>query len=170
MPFHDDPILREELIISYLQKRLDAATIEAFESHYLICDECFEELQASELLIEGLRQSRIDRRYSGDVAVVQFTGPVQLTRRSPDLTALSQSLLEHKDTKVLIDLSRVSRIDSAGLGLLMSCYSHAVRNRTAFKLLNPNRGIRELLRITRIDAVLEMYDNEQDALSSFVQG
>jgi hypothetical protein len=116
MPFHDEPLLREELIVKYLNKRLDAATTEAFESHYLTCDACFEELRVSQLLAEGLSQQRIDRRYWGEVAVLKFTGPVQLTRRSAELTALSQSVLEQKDTNVLIDLSRVSRIDSAGLG------------------------------------------------------
>jgi len=170
MPFHDDPLLREELIVKYLQRRLDAATTEAFESHYLTCEECFEELRVSQLLTEGLSQGRIDRRHSGQVTVLQFTGPVQLTRRSAGLTALSQSVLEQKDSNVLIDLNRVSRIDSAGLGLLMSCYSHAVRNRRAFKLLNPNRDVRELLRFTKIDGVLETYDNEQEALRSFAQG
>ncbi len=169
MPFHDDPLLREELIVKYLHRRLDAATTEAFESHFLMCDECFEELRVSQLLTEGLSPGRVDRRYSGEVAVLQFTGPVQLTRRSAELTALSQSILEQKDTHVLIDLSRVSRIDSAGLGLLMSCYSHAVRNRRALKLLKPNRDVRELLRFTKIDAVLETYDNEREALQSFGQ-
>jgi anti-sigma B factor antagonist len=169
MPFHDEPLLREELIVKYLQRRLDAATTEAFESHYLTCDECFEELHISQLLSEGLSQVRINRRYSGEVAVLQFTGPAQLTRRSAELTVLSQSVLEQKDTSVLIDLSRVSRIDSAGLGLLMSCYSHAIRNRRAFKLLSPNRDVRELLRFTRIDSVLETYDSEQEALQSFAR-
>jgi anti-sigma B factor antagonist len=169
MAFHDEPFLREEIIVQYLKRRLDAATIEAFESHYLTCDECFEELRVAQLLTEGLSQARIDRRYSGEVAVLRFTGPVQLVRRSPELTALSQNVLEQKDTKVLIDLSRVSRIDSAGLGLLMSCYSHAVRNRGALKLLNPSRDVRQLLRFTKIDAVLETYDDEREALESFGQ-
>jgi anti-sigma B factor antagonist len=169
MPFHDEPLLREELIVKYLKRRLDAATTEAFESHYLTCDECFAELRASQLLAEGLSQQRIDRRYLGEIAVLKFTGPVQLTRRSAELTALSQSVLEQKDTNVLIDLSGVSRIDSAGLGLLMSCYSHAIRNRKAFKLLNPSRDVKELLHVTKIDAVLETYYDEQEALRSFTQ-
>jgi anti-sigma B factor antagonist len=169
MPFHDEPLLREELIVKYLKRRLDAASTEAFESHYLTCDECFEELRVSQLLAEGLSQCRIDRRYAGETAVLHFTGPVQLTRRSAELTALSQSVLEQKDTNVLIDLSRVSRIDSAGLGLLMSCYSHLIRNRKALKLLNPSRDVRELLHVTKIDAVLETYDDEQEALRSFTQ-
>jgi anti-sigma B factor antagonist len=169
MAFHDDPQLREELIIKYLKRRLDAAATEAFESHYLTCEECFDELRASQLLAESLSQRRIDRRYKGETAVLQFTGPVQLTRRSAELTALSQIVLEQRDTNVLIDLSRVSRIDSAGLGMLMSCYSHAIRNRRALKLLSPSRDVRQLLHVTKIDSVLETFDDEQEALRSFTQ-
>jgi anti-sigma B factor antagonist len=168
MLFHDEPLLREELIAKYLKRRLDAATTEAFESHYLICGECFEELRISQFLAEGVQQSRIDRRYSGEIAVLQFSGPVQLTRRSAGFTTLSQSVLEQNDTHVLIDLSQVSRIDSAGLGLLMSFYSHVVRNRKALKLLNPSRNVRELLYVTKMDAVLEAFDDEREALRSFI--
>jgi len=169
MLFHDEALLREEIIAKYLRRQLDATSTEEFESHYLTCDECFEELRLSQVLLEGLAQPRIDRRYSGGVAVLQFTRSAQLTRRSAEFTVLSQSILEQKDTKVLIDLSRVSRIDSAGLGLLMSCYSHAVRNQGGLKLLNPNSAIRELLHVTRIDAVLETYTDEQEAVQSFRQ-
>jgi anti-sigma B factor antagonist len=169
MTFHEEELHREEVILKYLRRQLDPIMTEAFESHYLTCDECFEELRASQLLIEGLTEGRIRRCYAGEIAVLQFTRPVQLTRRSAELGALSESLLEQRDTKVLIDLSRVSRIDSAGLGLLMSCYSHAVRNQGALKLLNPNKAIRELLHVTKIDAVLETYSDEQEALQSFTQ-
>ena len=44
MQFHDDPTFREEVIRNYLRRTLDADAAEAFESHYLSCDECFEEL------------------------------------------------------------------------------------------------------------------------------
>ena len=54
MQFHDDPIRREEVIRSYLRRTLDPATAEAFESHYLSCDDCFEELRVSGLLMVGL--------------------------------------------------------------------------------------------------------------------
>lgn len=167
MQHHNEPLLQEELIVKYLRRQLDAATTDAFEGHYLNCDDCFEELQISQLLVDGLRRSSVERRYSEEIAVLQFTGPVQLTRRSVELTALSQSVLEQKDTNVLIDLSQVSRIDSAGLGLLMSCYSHVVRSRKAFKLLHPSRDVRELLQVTKIDAILEAFNDEQEALQSF---
>ena len=80
---------------------------------------------------------------------------------------LFEGVRQQSDTKVLIDLSRVSRVDSSGLGLLISCYSHAVTNRGMLKLLNPNAEVRDLLRLAGIDEILEAYDCEREALRSF---
>jgi anti-anti-sigma factor len=170
MQIHEDPLLREETIRDYLSKRLDAAATEAFEIHFLNCDECFEELRASEFLIAGLRKRRIDRRKLGDIAVLGFTEPAQLTRLSSQMKELSHSVLEQSDTKVLLDLSKVSRVDSAGLGLLMQCYSHAIRHNGSLKLLNPSSQVQHLLRLTRMDSVLEAYSDEQAAVLSFESG
>ena len=166
MPFHQDLIAREELIRDYLRRKLDADTAEAFESHYLSCDECFEELRVSSLLMAGLNQSRIELRRVDDVLVLQFAGPAELTRQSFELDEL-QRAFRQKDTKVLIDLGRVVKIDSAGLGQLMSHYSHVVRNQGMLKLLNPSAEVQTLLRLTRIDSVLETYHDERQALESF---
>jgi anti-sigma B factor antagonist len=167
MEFHEDDVARAGVIGKYLHRRLDADTAEAFERHYLGCDECFEELRATGLLVAGLMAPALDRRHIGEVACVGFRRPVQLTRASRNLSELSEGILEQKDTKVLIDLSRVSRIDSAGLGLLMACYSHTVRQRGTLKLLRPSLEIQNLLRMTKVDSVLEFYDDEKQALQSF---
>jgi len=163
---HEDLLFREELIRGYLLKRLDAETAEAFESHYLYCDECFAELRASQMLIVGLGQSKVETRRVEDVLVLQFAGPAQLIRQSFELAQL-QSAFQQQDTKVLIDLGRVTKIDSAGLGQLMACYSHAVKNQGMLKLLNPTPEVQSLLRLTRIDSVLETYYDERQALGSF---
>jgi len=167
MRFHEDPLLREKLFRDYLLRRLAPETADAFESHYVVCDECFEEVRATRLLMTGLAQTKVDRRRLEDVVVIEFTTPVQLVRQSNEGRELLEGVLEQKDTKVLIDLSRVSRIDSAGLGLLMMCYSHAVRNRGMLKLLNPSSPVQDLLRLTRVDSVLEAFYDERQALKSF---
>jgi anti-sigma B factor antagonist len=166
MQFHQDLTFREELIRDYLRKRLDADTTEAFESHYLSCEECFEELRVSRMLMAGLSHSRIELRRVDDVLVLQFAGPAELIRQSFELDEL-QRAFRQKDTKVLIDLGRVVKIDSAGLGQLMSHYSHVVKNQGMLKLLNPNPEVQTLLRLTRIDSVLETYHDERQALESF---
>jgi anti-sigma B factor antagonist len=167
MEFHQDLLRREETIRNYLLRRLDANAAEAFESHYLSCDDCFEELRASQLLVAGLGQTKVDLRRVGDVVVLGFTVPAGLTRQSQELQELMEGVLQQKDTKVLIDLGRVSRIDSRGLGMLMACYAHAVRNQGMLKLLNPGQEVQNLLRLTRMDTVLETHYDEGKALQSF---
>jgi len=152
MQFHD-PIYREDLIRNYLRRTLDAEATEAFESHYLACDECFEELRVTSLLTVGLRQSRIQFRRVDD-------------RQSFELGEL-QRAFRQADTKVLIDLGRVVKIDSAGLGQLISHHSHMVKNQGMLKLLNPNAQVETLLKLTRIDSVLETFHDEGQALASF---
>jgi len=166
MRFHEDLTSREKLIRSYLRNKLDVATTEAFESHYLACDECFEELRVTRILMAGLSQSRIQLRRVDDVLVLQFAGPAELTRQSFELDEMERAFRQ-KDSKVLIDLGRVVKIDSAGLGQLMSHYSHVVKNQGKLKLLNPSREVERLLRLTRIDSVLETYHDEREALESF---
>ena len=169
MPHLQDPLEREELIREYLLRRLDQAATESFESHYMVCEDCFEELRATQLLMSGLASSPVSVRRLDNVTVVDFKAPVQLTRASKELNELLAGVLEQKDTRVLIDLSRVSRIDSAGLGLLMTCYSHAVRNQGVLKLLHPNAEVQKILHMTRMDAVVETYFDEGQALQSFQQ-
>src|ERR1051326_3708397 len=126
MNFHDDELARELLIADYLLRRLDARSADQFEAHYLGCDECFEEIGKIELFLAALSQPTLQRRQIGTVIMLDFALPAQITAGSPEFDELSRSVLQRSDTKVLIDLSRVSRIDSAGLGLLMSSYSHAL--------------------------------------------
>jgi len=167
MNFGHDLIEREEFIARYLRGRLDPAAAEAFERHYLECDECFAELRAGELLVRGLQRLPLESRIVNGVTVLQVASPSYLTENSREAKALCEALLEQKDMKVLIDLSRVSRIDSSGLGMLMHCYSHVIRNRGALKLLNPNPQVKRLLSTTGIDGVLDTFQDEIEALRSF---
>jgi anti-anti-sigma factor len=167
MELHRDAILREQIIARYLGKSLPAELCDQFEDHYLGCDDCFEELRATELLMYGLGQANIERTQSEDITVIRFAGAAQLIATSLDLSELVQIIKCQKDTKVLIDLNRVSRIDSAGLGMLMNCYCHAVRNEGALKLLNPNAQVKRILNVTKISSVLQTFVDEETALASF---
>ena len=86
---------------------------------------------------------------------------------SLELTELSKAIRLESDTKVLIDLSRVSRIDSTGLGVLMQHHCHAVKNAGALKLLRPDIPVRRVLNVTKIDSVLQLFEDEAAAIASF---
>lgn len=170
--FHHDPVAREEVITAYLRHRLSADLAEQWEHHYLVCDDCFEEIRATELLMQGLGEpgmpeSVVERRRINDVTVLRFPQKAQLLASSLELAELSNVIRAEKDTKVLIDLSRVSRIDSTGLGVLMNCYCHAVKNAGALKLLNADAPVRHVLNVTKIDSLLPMFEDESTAIASF---
>jgi anti-anti-sigma factor len=165
--FHRDPVFREQLIMRYLRRRLTAELAEEWESHYLGCDDCFEEIRATELLMRGLGEPVVERTRVNDVTVFKFARGTQLLAASLELTELSNAIRLESDTKVLIDLSRVSRIDSTGLGVLMNCYCHAVKNAGVLKLLNPDVPVRHVLSLTKIDSVLQTFEDETAAIDSF---
>jgi anti-sigma B factor antagonist len=165
--FHGDAILREQLVTRYLGHRLTAELAEEWESHYLGCEDCFEEIRATELLIRGLGEPMVERKRVNDVTVLKFARGTQLLAASLELTELSQAIRLESDTKVLIDLSKVSRIDSTGLGVLMNCYCHAVKNSGALKLLHPDAAVKQVLNVTKIDSVLQTFEDETAAIRSF---
>jgi len=162
-----EPIEREEVIARYLARSLDSEGVEEFEGHYLGCDECFDELRVSERLAAELRASNLAWKQSGGVSVLRFKQNAKLTHSARELDDLRKEVLEQKDTRVIIDLSQVTRIDSAGLGQLMSCYSHLVRNRGALKIINPAPQIQHVLEMTGLSTLIPTFHSEQDAVSSF---
>jgi len=165
--FHQDLVLREDLFRRYLERRLSADLREQFESHYLECDECYEELRATELLMRGLDDRVLVRRRVRDVTILRFVENTELLAYSLELNELASAVRLQSDTKVLIDLSMVSRIDSTGLGVLMNCYCHAVKNAGALKLLHPDAPVKHVLSLTKVDSILQSFDDEAAAIASF---
>ncbi len=164
---HQDVLERELLIATYLRRRIEPSAANEFESHYLECDECFEEVRVSELLLIALSLPAVQRREIDGVVVLEFASPADLTAGSRAAEELSRSVLGQSDTKVLIDLRRVSRVDSAGLGLLLSCYSHVQRRQGDLKLLGTPASLDRLLGITKINSILASFESEQEAIQSF---
>lgn len=162
-----EPFQREQIIAKYLSRALDTEAVEEFEGHYLGCDECFDELRVSERMADELRASSLSWQQAGGVSVLQFRQNVHLTHSAHELDELRREVLEQSDSRVIIDLSRVTKIDSAGLGQLMSCYSHLVRNRGELKVLNPAPEVKKLLEMTGISTLIPAFNTVQDALRSF---
>ena len=162
-----EPIQREQIIAKYLSRSLESDAVEEFEGHYLGCDECFDELQVSERLTAELRASNLAWKQSGGVSVLAFRANAELTHAARDLEDLRREVLEQSDSRVIIDLSRVTKIDSAGLGQLMSCYSHLVRNQGSLKVVNARPEVRKVLDMTGISTLIPAFNDEQEAVRSF---
>src|ERR1700692_977718 len=162
-----EPIEREQVIAKYLSRSLDSDAVEEFEGHYLGCDECFDEMRVSERLAADLRSSNLAWKKSEGVSVLAFRDNAELTHSAQDLEELRRGVLEQSDSRVLIDLSRVTKIDSAGLGQLMSCYSHLVRNQGSLKVVHATPEVRKILDMTGISTLIAAFNDEQEAVRSF---
>ena len=121
-----EPIEREQVIAKYLSRTLDSGAVEEFEGHYLGCDECFDELRVSELLAADLRSSGSHGSRPTGFRTCNSKADAELTHSAQELEELRREVLEQSDSGHYRS-SRVTRIDSAGLGQLMSCYSHLVK-------------------------------------------
>src|SRR5215469_1859044 len=162
-----EPIQREQIIARYLSRSLDADAVEEFEGHYLGCDECFEELRVSDKIATELRASNLAWRQNDGVSVLQFRNNAELTHSARELDELRREVLEQSDSRVIIDLGRVTKIDSAGLGQLMSCYSHLVRNQGALKVVNASAEVKKILDMTGISTLIPAFTDETEAIRSF---
>lgn len=79
-----------------------------------------------------------------------------------------QAAAGHKH--VILNLEEVDYIDSTGLGSLVVCYTSLQKAGGALKLLNLNRRNIELLVLTKLTTVFELFSDEQDAVNSFFPG
>ena len=68
---------------------------------------------------------------------------------------------------IIFDLSHVEYIDSTGLGSMVICYTTLKKAGGALKLVNPNKRNIELLLLTKLHTIFEVFQEEQDAVNSF---
>ena len=69
--------------------------------------------------------------------------------------------------RILLNLAGLTNMDSSGLGLLVSAYATVNREGGQLKLSNLSSRIKDLLLVTKLYAVLEVYEDEPAALASF---
>jgi anti-sigma B factor antagonist len=103
----------------------------------------------------------------GDVTILRLTGRLELEEGDLVFRDYVNRLVAEGRVKLVLDLKNVTRIDSAGIGMLVSKYI-STRNRGGMiKLLNLTRRSDHLMDITRLATVFEIFDEEVDALRSF---
>ena len=112
----------------------------------------------------------LEQRIVGNVAIIKVTGDITLSKGGDVLLKDKvQSLLQQGHKHLLVDLSGVSYVDSAGLGELVQAYATTTNRGGALKLLNVTKRLRDLLVVTKLLTVFETFDSEAPALASFTQ-
>jgi anti-sigma B factor antagonist len=102
-----------------------------------------------------------------DVTIVDMEGDILFGDGNLALRAELRRLLGESRKKILLDFSGVRYVDSSGIGEMVSGLTAASRHDAVLKFLNPNERLRELLTITKLLNIFEVFENEAEALASF---
>jgi anti-sigma B factor antagonist len=109
----------------------------------------------------------LTQREVGPVTIVDLSGKISLGEGSALLRKTIRDLLNAGQLKILLNLGDVNYIDSSGIGELVSGFT-AVRSRNGeLKLLNLTKKVHDLLQITKLFTVFDIYTDEATAVRSY---
>src|SRR5947207_4609785 len=114
-----------------------------------------------------MAELNINDRQAGDVTDLDMSGKITLGEVIVALRTDIRRLLEEGKKRILLNLSGVGYIDSSGIGELVSSYTAITNAGGQLKLLNLTQKLQDLLTITKLLTVFDVYESEADALNSF---
>ena len=106
-------------------------------------------------------------RTVGPVDVVDLSGKITIGEGEAELRRELDELIDAGRQKIVLSLEKVSFMDSAALGELVACYKRAVEKGGTIKILRPTGKVADLLSLTKITEILEIFEDEGEAIASF---
>jgi anti-anti-sigma factor len=110
---------------------------------------------------------KINVRHNGGVTILDIAGKVTIGEGDIALRQAVRSELSHGHKNLLVNLSEVTTIDSSGVGELVSSYTTVTQQGGKLKLLNPPQKVGDILQITQLITIFEVFDDEENAVASF---
>jgi anti-sigma B factor antagonist len=111
--------------------------------------------------------AKLNNRQVGDVTVIDISGRITLGEGSSVIRDEMRALTGKGNKKVLLNLGDVTYIDSSGIGELVTGYTTMTNAGGTMKLLNLTKRVKDLLQITKLYTVFEVYEDEAHAVQSF---
>lgn len=115
---------------------------------------------------ESTLKLSLETRHQGDIIIVHCQGRIVYRDEAAALSRVVGEVMPHA-RKLVLDLSGVSSMDSAGIGELALLYTWSQRENTDFKVAGPNTLVRSLLDLTNLNTVLEIHSSVENALEAF---
>lgn len=107
-------------------------------------------------------------RTAGEVNIVDIGGRMTLgSNETEGMGELIQDLLRNGKKNIVLNLEKVTYIDSASLGVLVANYKRAAEKNAVMKLLKPNQKTLSILVMTKLNLVFDIFDDEDKAVGSF---
>ncbi len=109
----------------------------------------------------------INERRVEDVTVLDLKGRIRVTGRPRGLHNSIRSLVENGQTRILLNLSQITHMDSSGLDELVASWVTAGNQGGEIKLLHLTEQMREVITTANLSALFNIYNDEYDAIASF---
>ena len=109
----------------------------------------------------------IQERRIGDVTVLDMDGNIRIGGANVALQKAIRSLVDEGRNQIVLNLARVAYIDSSGLGELISGHVTLSKKGGRIRLLHLTQRLHELMTITKLLTIFDVYDDESEAVDSF---
>ena len=108
----------------------------------------------------------ITKRETGEIVILDISGEIDLYN-APEIKDTINQLIEEQKYNVIINLEKVSYIDSSGIGALISSLSSLKKYQGGLKIINVYASVRKVFELTKLTSFFEIFDAEADAVKSF---
>ncbi len=109
---------------------------------------------------------KIDRSEHDTVTLVKMQGVIKLGESAQLFSSYLQALLDEENNSVLIDMSEIDYVDSTGLGELVGYLQRFSEQGRRLALLRPHTRILNLLRLTKLDEIFQLFDDEAEGIAA----
>ncbi|MFZ0213693.1 MAG: STAS domain-containing protein [Candidatus Acidiferrales bacterium] len=109
----------------------------------------------------------ISSRRSGDVTVVDLDGRVVIGTENDALNEQLEKIASQKAQKLLINLAKVTQLDSSGICTLVRAFTTAKKAGGSFKIVHAGGKVREVLEVMHLTRAIPTFDDEAKAIASF---
>ena len=110
---------------------------------------------------------KVNIRQVDGVTILDFSGRITLGEGSVQLREAIRDLISKGQKKLLLNLGDVNYIDSSGLGELVSAYTTSKNQGASLKLLSLTKKVKDVLQLTKLYTVFDIYDDEASAIASY---
>jgi anti-sigma B factor antagonist len=106
-------------------------------------------------------------RDRGDVRIIKLSGKITIGAGDVKIRELINEALEEGKKYILLDLANVTTIDSSGIGEMVACYTTVTKQGGQLKLVRLSPKINDILQVTQLITVFDVFDDEEEAIRSF---
>ena len=119
----------------------------------------------------GARKKEFEMKSSirdlGDIRVIELSGKITIGAGDVKLRELITQAVEEGKINIVLDLGGVTAIDSSGIGEMVACFTTVTKRGGQLKLMHLSPKITDILQVTQLITVFDVFDDEREALGSF---